>query len=433
MTGVPHRGVLARDRSPGTARHAWTLGASSALAAAATWALQLLAGRLLGPADYASFMVVWGFVFLEVGLMQGLFSEVTRAVSADHRHDPSPVNGRPGARPVLAALGIAGALGICLLGSALLWAPRTFGATWPAVTGLVTATLLAYAVNAAVNGALAGSGRWGEVSLSIVVEALVRSIVVGCVLVGGLGLVGQSVGLASGGLGWLLLLSRRHFRRAFVTRTRLSTSVLTSGAVLATLGAAASSVVLAGFPLLLQWTAPSTLGAEAGVLIAALVATRAPILLTTNAFQGVVIAQLVAEPDAARDRLRRLLEIVALVTGGGAVGAALIGPWLLELMYGAGFVLGSAPLALLVVAAGLVAGQTLVGAALLARRRQGACALSWAATLAATVAVLLVDVPLETGVVAAALVGPALGATIGGWRLRRDASVQPPRKPLSRV
>ncbi len=65
------------------------IGAASLFAAVLTWVLQAMSGRLLGPEDFAAFMVIWGFVFLEVGLLQGLQQEVNRAVATAERSHPA--------------------------------------------------------------------------------------------------------------------------------------------------------------------------------------------------------------------------------------------------------------------------------------------------------------------------------------------------------
>lgn len=406
-------GVPARSR---TVTPVLTLGLASTAAAALTWGLQAVAGRVLGPESYAAFMVVWGLVFFAVGVLAGLQQEVARSVTAARS---APEDGpRSSVFRLSLVFGILGGGVIAL--SAPLWAGRLFGAGWPTIAAAVAATSALYAVYNGVNGALAGREQWSDYATAMVCEAILRLLLVGAVLALGGGLGAQAWGLAGAGVTWAVLSVRRGFRDAARAQGTGTLSDLSSRSLNALVAAGCSAVMISGFPVLLKITADHPLPAEAGVVLAAIVATRAPLLLPLAAFQTFVLSRFVREPGRVLVTLAKLSAAVALLTVAGAAAAYFIGPDLLVLLYGPRFVIEPALIATLVVAAGLLTVQTLSGSAVLAGGRHVAYAFGWLAGTAA--AILVLTAPLSVGQrsAAALLVGSLVGLVLNlGTLLRR--------------
>jgi O-antigen/teichoic acid export membrane protein len=396
----------------------WAIGAASIVAATLTWGLQAIAGRALGPVGYASFMVVWGFVFFEIGLLLGVQQEVTRAVAnATHTSARKVV---PGTRPLTLGLVIGGAGGGVLLVTSPLWANRLFGDRWPGVTLALTCAFVVYAVYNAANGGLAGRSQWHDYALSITSEGLLRFVLVGAALVLAGGLPWQTWGLAGAGLTWLVLAGRSAFRQALTEPTAGGLPDLTRGAMNSMMATGCSALVISGFPVLLRVTADGPLAAEGGVVLAAIIATRAPLLLPLNAFSAVLLTRFVSEQHRIIALLVRLSVTVLAITALGAALAVVIGPWTLRLLYGAAFDVGGLMLALLVTAAGLLTVQTMSGMAVLATGAQAWYAAGWVLATVASVLLLVLPMGVEERATLALLVGPVVGLLVNAVVLDRQ-------------
>jgi O-antigen/teichoic acid export membrane protein len=389
------------------------IGAASIFAAVLTWVLQAMSGRLLGPEDFAAFMVIWGFVFLEVGLLQGLQQEVNRAVA---RSEPVQRAERTpawfGGRTVRLGLlcGCAGAAG--LMATSPLWADRIFGAGWFSITAAAAFAFASYALYSVVNGALAGRKRWGDYSVSIAVESVLRLVLVLTVISLGSGLAGQAWGLAGAGLTWVVLLGRTGFRSAASEVGDVTLPVMAAGAAHAMVAAGCSAILIAGFPVLMKITTTGALPPEAGVVLAAVVATRAPLLLPLNAFQAVLLSRFVLAREEIMRTLGRLLALVALVTVAGAGLAYVAGPLLLRLLYGDAYVIGPVLIAVLVVGAGLITMQTMSGSAVLALNHHRLFAAGWVVATAVAVAMLSLELSVGVRSAWALTTGPLTGLLV---------------------
>ena len=140
-------------------------------------------------------------------------------------------------------------------------------------------------------------------------------------------------------------------------------------------------------------------------------ATRAPLLLFLNAYQGVLITRLVSSSAPLRLATRWILGSVLLAVP-TAVAAYFVGPPLLQLVFGSEY---DATGALFVglVAAGLALGViTVTGWTALALRRHTLFVCGWLAAVVATSALLTVPLSLDGRVSLALIVGPLVGAAV---------------------
>jgi O-antigen/teichoic acid export membrane protein len=392
-----------------TGRRLGVISVASIGAAVLTWLLQAVAGRVLGPQGYAAFMVVWGFVFVEVGLLLGLQQEVTRAVTQARTAATGRPGATPGTSPLLLGVLVGAACAVPLAATCPWWGDAVFGGSWVPVVGAAAFAMVAYATYNAVNGVVAGEARWSAYALAIAAEGVVRFVLVGAALLLGSHLVGPSWGLAGAGLSWLVLLLLGPVRASIGRRVPERLGVLVRNGAHAMVATGCSALMVSGFPVLLRIASPGRLPAEAGVVLAVVVATRAPLLLPLNAFSAVVLSHFVT----TRDRVVRGLATIALpvlaLTAVGCAAGWLLGPVLLRVLYGPAFVVEGSVVAALVLAAGLLTVQTLSGSAVLAVDAQRWYAVGWLVSVAVSFALLTVDTGVTERVVLSLVVGPVVG------------------------
>ena len=389
--------------------------AGTVVSAASSFVVLLIVAPALGPAQYAQFSVYWGALFMIVAVLFGVQQESTRGVAAARAAAEVPA-ARPGG-PVTSVLAFALVLAATLL--------LAIGATSPAWSGVLfgagaggwglplAIAVASYALVAAVNGILAGTGRWGAFALLAVIDGALRLALVALALALDLGGTALAWAVALPfpvSLAVVLLGNRRAVRaHAAVAGT---TGALAANTARTLTASVATAVLINGFPVFLSAfgrTDQATLGA----VILAVTLTRAPILVPLTALQSMLIARL----SAAREgRTRTLLVVLAIVAALAALVAGAVWAWggpLLARFFGAGFVLAPATLAGLVAAAGALGVLTATGAAALALERHTVFAAGWVLAAAVALALLaLLPLSLEARVVLALLVGPLLGAAL---------------------
>jgi O-antigen/teichoic acid export membrane protein len=154
--------------------------------------------------------------------------------------------------------------------------------------------------------------------------------------------------------------------------------------------------------------------AELGVLVLLVTLTRAPLLVPITAFQMALIARFTGLDAAARRRWRPLgIGILAMGTAVLAGLAALVGPPLLPLIFGADFQAGPGIFAALVGASFGLAVVMLTGMLMLSAARHTVYLVGWIVAIAVTVGLLwLLPIDFEWATVLALTIGPLIGATV---------------------
>jgi len=382
------------------------VGIATAVTALCGYSVIYLAARNLAPAGFSVFGVFWGAFGLATGTTFGLLQETTREVrSAAYLHAlPGP---RTHPMRVAGLVGIAAAVAIAV--SSPLWSGRIFvEARWLSV-GLLSVGLTGFCLIATLMGMLAGTNRWTQYGALMVTDAVTRVSVAGAAFALGWGLTGFLWASVAGSAAWLILLvSSPSARAAARLLTPGSTATFLRGAAHSITAAGANSVLVMGFPVLLKLTSDA-LGAAGGVIILAVTLTRAPLLVPLTAMQGNLIAHFV---DERTHRLKALMVPAGIIGGIGAVGvlaAALVGPWLLRVGFGAQYQASGALLAWLTAAAVAIAMLTLTGAAAVAAALHRAYSVGWVGATVASGLLLLLPLPLETRTVVALLCGPLVG------------------------
>ncbi len=363
----------------------------------------ILAARTLSKADNADFLVFWGVVFAMYGVLIGVTTETTRAVSSTRD---------PGARTTLVmpvVLGFALAL-VAVVGlTGVLWAPSVFGTHWVPLLGATVLGTTLFSGHVAVAGVASGRRAWSGYSLLVAGETATRLVLFGVVVVLAGGVVGFAFASAVASGFWVAAtVASSRYRDLWNQRIDGDVRAIVRRLVAACTAAGVSALLLVGYPVLLQVTTSDEVFASAAPIMLAVSLCRAPLLVPLGAYQNVVVTKVAAHGVRA---LVPVLVGLAGLTVVGALAAWPIGPWALRIV-NPDYHLDGPVFAGLVLGAGLVALLTVTGAAAIALDHHTVYLAGWLAATAATVATLLLPWGLEARVVASLLVGPIVGVAV---------------------
>lgn len=388
---------------------------ATAIAGLIGYVITWLVPREIGFASYALYAVYWSFLFLVVGSLSGIQQEITRAQRAAAEYALVVVDRVNDPRANLWRFTAVAAAGVFVLLTATspLWATAAFGRDgWSFVLPLACGASF-YVVVAAVGGTLYGASRWGLLFLLISIEAVLRILAIGVVLLVG----GDTVALAwavSIPFPLTLAILWRGIRRAARGRVALDVSYgRLIWNVARTIAAAASlGLMVSGFPFILGLVSGGANAESLGLLILTITLTRAPLIVVVMALQSYLVVFF-------RDRVSALLRSILLI---GAVigsialllalGLGLIGPELFGLLFPGDPTPGSTLLIILVLSSALVGLLCVTGTALLATGRHGYYSAGWATAAAVSVVILLTPVPLNERTIVALLAGPIAGLIV---------------------
>jgi O-antigen/teichoic acid export membrane protein len=344
----------------------------------------VIAARRLGPDVYGQVAVLWGAMFLAaVVLFRPVEQTASRAI-ADRRVREVEV------RSVLRSV-----VTLCLGASCVFAAVVAF--SWGAVTdrlfvgnnlmtGFLVFGIVSYGLAYAVRGVVAGIRWFNGYALALMADAIVRLLVVLPLLLVASGWI-AGIAVVSAGLAGVivpLVYGRARLRQLLLPGTGSPFRVQRAlrFAAPATVIAAADQLLVNGAPLLVMVGGGSHASRTAGIVFAATMLVRVPVYI----FQGVAASLLPNLTDMHargvgefRSALRR---VILVLVGFGAllvVAAAVAGPEMMTILFGADY---PAPrTALILLAAGVtfyLAAATL-SQALLALDRGRAAAVAWSA------------------------------------------------------
>ncbi len=362
-------------RAPGTS----FMVTGALIGAVGAYLFQVYGGRALGPEAFAPVSVLWtAFFILATVLLVPVEQYVTREVASGRRaipHDFKPT-------VVMTVLGSA-------VGGAFVWVTLDdlFEGD-PQYIVQIVLLIVGYALLFMGKGVLAGARRFSKVGWVLVVETTARLVA---------GVVAVQIFASATSLGWAMVIGG--FSVLALGWWRFDTGASRAPAAPARKflggyagGTAASQVLLAGAPL-----AVAALGASPALISIVFVTFtlfRAPLTLIF-ALQGRVLPYLVGlVNDKSHEKLARIARLVVLGGAGlAAIGGLvgwLIGPDVIELLYGAEFapsqvVAMAAAAGVMAAAAAQVASQVLV-----AEGRTRRLALAWVGGLGVGLLALLV-------------------------------------------
>jgi O-antigen/teichoic acid export membrane protein len=391
------------------------LGGGLALVGAAGYAFVALTGHTLSPADAAAAASLYLMVnIIGPGLFSALEQETSRSVSAELAagRDPRRVTRHAWA---LAGVLLAGVAALLLAISPAL-THTALGGRW----GLFAAVLLSVATAAAVyvvRGLVGGRQRFAGYGATLGAEGVAR-ILPCVVLAAGTApdVVAYSIAFAAGsafgalaGLPWL----RRPVERVPAVTDAVTGAVSDLAPVSAGRMARALSFLVGGnlLMLLVMNLAPIVVtprlagdAATASAFASAFVLARVPLFLFAPV-QAVLLPALTraatrGELAVVRARLRAILLAVAAIGIPGVLASFTIGPWAVQVLFGAEVRLPHAVVGLLGVGTvGLMIGQVLQPG-LIALGRHRAVTLAWlAGTVALGSLLALPGDPMRAGVI----------------------------------
>ncbi|MER6198270.1 hypothetical protein ABT234_12995 [Streptomyces sp. NPDC001586] len=376
---------------------------------AASYAHLGVAGHSLSDSGYANVSVLWTIVMsIGIGIFFPMEQELTRIVSA------RVVLGQ-GAAPVLRRAGLltAGILGATLL-VLVLGAGSIADLLFHGDRALVAALGSAFAGMALcylTRGVLAGLGLFGAYGTQLAVDGGLRIVLAfGCALLG-----------LHSALAFSLILALAPVIATLVTLPALLRAVgpgepiawrdLCSGLGLLVCATLLSQVVVNAAVMSTKLLAPSD-SALIAALMSATVLARVPLFvfgsLQASLLSGLTAAFTAGDRVAFWAMLRRIAMVVAALGLLGGVPATVLGPWLIEVLFGTEDpVLGNFDFFLLSAGTAAYMFAMVLGQALMVFKRHNLQLLSWALGTAVLVGITLIPGDVAVRVI----VAYALGAT----------------------
>ena len=318
------------------------LGLSSLVTGAATYLLLILLARVIGAIGYADFAVFWSFlVIVSFGVFLPVEQDVARRVAGEPGSVNTVLRGA-----VVVALAYAAVLVVV---AGILWVTLLRSRPDPAMVVALVLLCIAEASQFCARGVLSGQVRLPAYATVVGSDAVLRlATVAGLALLGvrSPGAFALAVALSAAvaaALGWALLLRRTAAMSVLTSRdrpdrrrTRLLRS--TGGLIVGALG---MQLLLNGGTLVARGLASQSEAALAGHLLATMTLARVPVFLLQS-MQASYLAR-VARQARERDhasllRTLRLLGGLALALAVATpLGAFLIGPELIRVVYGESF------------------------------------------------------------------------------------------------
>ena len=345
-----------------------------------TYLFLSLAGRVLGPAGFAPLSTLWALVFIVgPGLFLPVQQELGRVIG---RQRDERGGGRAARKVLLIAVGMVVAVAVAALAAGHWLTHELFGGQW-GLLWCFEGAVAAYALTFTARGILSGLGDFKDFGRLVATESLARLVIGGVlVLLGHRSAVSFGLAIAVAPFVSTLLVTR------FGARTRLtpgraatwreSTRAmgwLVLGAILA------QSLANAG-PLAVQVLADPSQEGQAGRFLSALVLARLSLYLF-QAVQATLLPNIAVLVAASRiteltTALRRLTAVCLGLVVVTTIGAFLLGPFAVRLLFGPGFTLTRTTMALLTGASSVLVLATALSGAAIAADGHRMNALAWA-------------------------------------------------------
>jgi O-antigen/teichoic acid export membrane protein len=411
--------------SPAKSRSLGSVTIALLIASVFGYGLMILCGRLLGPELNKTFLAFWGVIFGLGSAMAPLEQEVSR-LSAE-----AEVAGRrtglDAARTVLFGVALALVFGV------LQFIPAVNERLFAGHSELAIITLfggVSYAVLSGFRGLLIGHQKVNAYAGILVVEPTSRIVLAGVFAVAGLAdMVPLAIAVAVGTFAWVVFVPAG---RKLFDRTERDAGwrpvIGTVGQLM--ISAALAATIVTGFPPMVTLLAPAGDAAVIGAFFATLTLARFPLiaLLPVQSLAVPAVVRMSATPDG-RSKLhgwliKGLTAAVLVGVVGGGLGA-LVGPWLVKLIYGADFVVAGWVVGALVLSSTLIAATQLLAAVLIARAKAKIVLWTWAATAVLTAAALAWwPADTVTRAVVGLIIGPLAGIAIALTAVWRQGTAE---------
>lgn len=378
----------------------------------ATYGFLAIAARSVGANRYSALSALWALAFLAgPGCFLPLEQEVGRSLAA--RRARGVGSGPLVRRAALAGAVLAGVLVIAVLALSGPLVDGLFDGQIALLFALML-VLVGYGFEHLTRGVLAGNDLFGRYGFLLGGEGLLRlagAVVLAAIGVATVGSFGLLVGLAPYAASGIALFGRSGLTGPGPPAPwgELSSSLgyLLAGSLLA------QTLVNAG-PLATQALAGHGEGGAAGRFLAGLVLARVPLFLF-QAVQAALLPNLSGLHGAGRHAefrrgLRRLMVAVGAIGALATIGAAVLGPWAVRLLFGDDFRLAHRDMFFLALGSAVFMAALALAQALLALGGQRRAVLGWLSGVGAFALALLIHTSLLLRVEIAYLAGTAAAA-----------------------
>lgn len=400
------------------------VGAAIVVSSVIGYLLLAVVGRALSPEDFGLFISYWGVLFGLASSLSTIEQEAAKQSAEGETTGRAPIH-----RVALSAAAIASvAAALTLLPPV---ASRLYGEADSKLGVLVLLATIGFAVQFTIRGLLIGSGNVRGYSGLVVAEAATRLVLLLLAwMTIGLALGTAAAAVAAGSYAWVgwIRQARRADRHLPDDKARGTLGWRAPAARASSLMAAAglTACMITGYPTMVTAFSGGTLGVAGGTIFAALTVSRVPLLFVAplQALAVPTIVQWRQTSSASQRNPRVLLTIgsagIVAIAVLGAFAAWFIGPWGVQLAYGANYVVAPAAIAGLVFSACILGLLQLMSAALVAFGNYRWMIAVWGAAVLTTAVWLFVS-PLDVvaSTVVGSVIGPVTGATVGMARLWR--------------
>jgi O-antigen/teichoic acid export membrane protein len=418
-------GAAATAAADGYARGARILSIGIASTGIFTFAYFAVASHVLPSSTYGAISLLWSVLFVVISIIYRPVEQLLSRTIADRR-----ARGMTGGHPLRVPLTVQGSFALAFLVIALaLHGPveDTFGGSGTLYWVFVGATL-AYAASYFARGYLAGHQWFGLYGGLVLFESISRFCFPVAVAVGiASGQSAVALGILAAPLASLLVVPWALRRHAGATARMERAAAAGSLTLRAGAGFALSVAAIQLAEQALLNAAVLTVGATAttalaGVVFNALLITRAPLQLFQSVQTSLLPHLSGLEATEGRAAFAHAIKVTILAivgfAGAVAIGLVLIGPAVMDIVFGSDFEYGRFGLAVIAVGMGFHLCAGTFNQAALARGRDRAAAAMWLVAAAIFVAWMLTPVVddqlvrAEVGYAGAAALLCALLATL---------------------
>ena len=397
-----------------------------------TYAFLTLAGRTLGPAGFAPVSALWALVFLlGPGLFLPLQLEAARLLGPQRAERGG---GHARRLLVLVASGVVLVVAAATALASGVLTERLFDGNSVLLWCLVAA-LATHAVTFLARGVLTGLGDFAGYGTLVFSEAAVRvALALAATLAGWRTPAAYGVAIAAAPLLATLLVTRLGARTRLTPGHHVATGRVVRAMAWLTGGSLLAQAVANAGPVLVQVHSP-TGSPAAALFLSALVVARLPLFLF-QAVQATLLPNFSALASHGHHRqfragVRRLVWACLALVAGSTCAAALLGQWVVGLLFGADFEVARRTITLLTAASSVyLLATALVNVVGVAAGRHHLATWSWSAAAVAFVVVVVAVPGLLLGVELAYLVAAAVAAVVAWLPLRGSAGLpEPPTGP----
>lgn len=361
----------------------------------------------LVPAMYRDFSVLWSTIFFSVGALSGIQQELSRSTTQTH------LNSSETKKTVKFFSFAVGLTILIFVISALVSVFDGYAVVAEGdqtINFAITLGLASFVFLSVLIGALYGHQQWNTIAVLVAGEGITRLCFVFLALFipGLIGFLPWAICLP---FGVIVLLSAPMWIKKVKSGIALDVNYPKfTHNLFSTIGAAAATaVIISGFPLLLRVTSRTNELELLAPVLLIIMLVRAPLAVLAQSMQNLLVVKFSSTFSAAI----RLFGILAGLIVGFALITAIIGyffgPTVINLFFAESYELSGMLLAIVVLSSGFLAIQIVSGSFVLARNKHFGYILGWLVSAAVTIVVLLLPLEFELRVVLSLCIGPISG------------------------